>query len=197
MALTEPYSLIISQTLSKNLFGNNDPLGKIIILDNDKQLKVTGLIEDAPANSQLNYSAFISFNSLYDQGLYMDWDGGWNYLAYLLVYPDANPKAIIEKSKPIFDRNINNKLQDIGVSYSLKLEPLTKSHLFSESEFDLPTKGSPDQILILSFAGLMVLMMACVNFITMSSVQATSRLKEIGLRKLMGAQTLACLSDSC
>jgi len=187
LALSNPYSIILSQSLAKNLFGDQNPIGQVIILDKEKQLKVTGLVEDAPANSQLNYSAFISFNSLYDQGLFLDWNGGWNYFAYFLVYPNADPNKIIEKSKTIFDRNINNMLKDIGVSYSLKLEPLTKVHLFSDAQYDLPTKGSLDQILILSLAGLMVLIMACVNFITMSAVQATSRLKEIGVRKVIGA----------
>lgn len=188
-ALANPYSILISETTAQKVFGDEDPLGKTIILNREKQFKVTGIVEDAPSNSQIRYSALASFSSLYNQGLFLDWNGGWNYFSYFLVNPHTNPEDIEIKSKPIFDREINNMLKDIGVSYSLMLEPLTKAHLFSKAEFDLPTKGSPDQILILTFAGLMVLIMACVNFVTLSTVQATSRLKEIGVRKVIGAHT--------
>ena len=186
LALAEPYTIVISESLAKNLFGNENPIGETVMLDEEKQFKVTGVIEDAPSNSQIRYQALLSFNSLLDQGLFLDWNGGWNYLSYVLLHPESNPNDVMNKSKPIFDREINGRLRDIGVYHSMLLEPITKSHLFSEAEFDLPSKGSLDQIIILSVAGLFVLIMSCVNFISLGAVQATSRLKEIGIKKVIG-----------
>jgi putative ABC transport system permease protein len=186
LALAEPYTMVLSESLAKNLFGNQNPVGETVVLDEEKQFKVTGIIEDAPSNSQIRYQALLSFNSLLDQRLFLDWDGGWNYLSYMMLHPKANPNDVIKKSIPIFDREINDRLREIGIYYSMLLEPITKSHLFSEAEFDLPSKGSLDQIIILSVAGLFVLIMSCVNFISLSAVQATSRLKEIGIKKVIG-----------
>lgn len=186
-ALTEPNSVVLTPELSMKIFGNNDPIGKTVIFNGKDQLMITGIIESAPSNSQLQYTCLISFSSLLDKGLYLDWNGGWNYYAYVLLQEQTNLETLKIKFPEFMDRNINDRLHDTGWIQYLDLEPLTDIHLFSTASGELSTKGSISTIFIFSATALIILVMACINFMNLTIVQASSRAKEIGIRKVSGA----------
>ncbi len=186
-ALTEPNSVVLTPELSTKIFGDEDPVGKIIILNGKDQLKVTGIIENSPSNSQLQYSCLISFTSLLDKGLYLDWNGGVNYYAYVLLQEQTNLETLKMKFPEFMDKHINNRLRKLGWTLYLDLELLTDIHLFSTASGELSTKGSISTIYIFSATAFVILIMACINFMNLTTVQASGRAKEIGVRKVSGA----------
>jgi putative ABC transport system permease protein len=107
-ALAAPFSIVISEQKARKIFGKEDVLGKTVLLDNKDLLMVTGIIEDAPANSHIQYDAFISFCSLEAvKNMYLDWNGGWAYYTYMLVSTGTDMENLSEKFQPFFDRHIN------------------------------------------------------------------------------------------
>jgi putative ABC transport system permease protein len=194
-ALTEPGAIVISETLAHNLFGDENPIGRVISHDNNEQLTITGVVEDTPANSHITYSCFISFTSLLNKGLHLDWNGGWNYFNYIQVHPGTLPETLEAKFPAFMEKNINYMMKDDEVSYQLSLEPLTKLHLFSASDFDFATKSSLNTVLLFLSVGGLILTLAFINFSNINIIQAGSRLKEIGVRKVLGAGKMEILKQ--
>jgi putative ABC transport system permease protein len=186
--LSRPNSIALTETLAKKIFGNDDPIGEVIRLDNQHDLTVTGVIKDFPTDSQLRFSSLISFISLEDWGdHFMDWDGGWNYYTYLLLDPNADIEALEAKFPDLLEENINNKYRMSGIILEMTLTPLPDIHLYSDMEWDLPTRGNLGNIYIFSAIALLILLIACMNFVNLSTARFSKRAKEVGLRKVAGA----------
>ena len=185
-ALKKPNSVVLAQTVAKSLFGEKNALGNIIMANHEDELVVTGVMEDFPSNSQLQLNALISFTSLLNKDVYLSWDGGWNYYGYLLLEENTDVTRLKEKFPKLLDAKMND-YEPPATIYSADLEPLTQVHLFSEVYDDLPTKGSLTDVIIFSSIALVVLTLACVNFINLSTAQVAKRVKEIGVRKVVGS----------
>ncbi len=187
-ALNRPNTVIITSTLAKKLFADEQQaLGETITVNGKDILEITGIIEDSPANSQLQYSALISFSSLLNKGLFLDWNGGWNYYTYLQLQPQSDIDQLRQRFPPFMYKNINRELEEYGISWQLKLQPLAEVHLSDGIEGELATKGSWGTIIVFSSIAAVILLLACINFINLSTIQAHARSKEIGIRKVTGA----------
>jgi putative ABC transport system permease protein len=186
--LSRPNSVVLTSTLAGKIFGEMNPLGEILKLDNQRDLTVTGVIDDFPTNSQLQFSALISFNSLEEWGIhYLDWDGGWNYYTYLLLAPGTDVSELTDKFPGLLEEKINYKYRNAGIILEMGLTPLTDIHLFSDCTYELPTQGSLENIYIFSGIAFFILLIACMNFVNLSTARSSARAKEAGLRKIIGA----------
>lgn len=187
-ALKEPFSIVITPDEARKIFKEENPIGKFVSLNNEYTLKVTGVVEPPPANSQLQFNGLISFSTLYEyDNIYLDWDGGHGYYTYVQFQPGFDPSSLQERLKPFMQKHINYKLNKVGVNLRMKFEPLKHIHLYSKAEADLETKGDLSNIYTFSAIAIFILLIACTNFMNLSTARSSKRSREVGVRKVMGA----------
>ena len=188
-ALTAPYSVILTNSLAQKIFGDKDPVGEELMLDNQEVLEVKGVMEDPPSNSQLQFEALVSFITLEQHDdIFLHWDGGWNYYTYVLLTKGVKPEFIINQTGPFLEKHINYKYRQFGLSLEMKLIPMLRLHLYSDAEAELETKGSLTNIYVFSAVAFFLILIASFNFVSLSTAIATKRAKEVGMRKVTGAQ---------
>jgi putative ABC transport system permease protein len=187
-ALTAPFSIVLSEQTARKIFGKENALGKTVLLDNKDLLTVTGIVEDAPANSHIQFDAFLSFCSLEaDKNMYLDWNGGWAYYTYMLVSPGTDMETLTDKFQPFFDRHINYLYKEAGVSLNMYLQPLDDIYLHSGLNGEIGPTGNPSYMILFLLIALLIFTIACVNYVNLTVTRLTVRQRETGIRKLLGA----------
>jgi len=184
-ALQHPNSVLLTQSAAQRYFGNDDPLGKMIKLEGRQELIVTGVMPNPPANAHFQFDFLISFSTLrnFFNGQYPEnwyWNPCWTYL---LVKKGVQPTeienyfpAFIQKFFPEFIRN----------DTKMALQPLTDIHLKSDLEFELQANSKQENIYVFSIIGVVILFIASMNFMNLSTARSAKRAKEVGLRKTLG-----------
>jgi len=177
-ALNNPGSIILSETKARKYFGSRNPMGQILLLDDNKSpYIITGVMKDVPANSQLQFDFLLSFSEYKsNQG----W-GMWNYPTYILAEKFDSFRSISEKL-PEFVKKI-----PVEDNFQLHLQPLLQIHLHSGLRADLPTNTNIKTVYIISSILLLVLLVACINYMNLATARYSKRGKEAGLRKVAGA----------
>jgi ABC-type antimicrobial peptide transport system permease subunit len=184
-ALNGSASIILTESLSKALFGNVVPVGKLVTFNNEFPLTVNAVIKDPPLNSSLSFKAIISWGSYIFQQPWMKDVGWWNfqYSTYVMLKPMASLQAVNGKIKGLVEKNDpSNK----GIS--LFLYPLTKLHLYSEFENGVNKGGKIEYIRLFFFLAIGILIVACINFMNLSTARSEKRAKEVGVLKVAGAK---------
>lgn len=188
-ALKEQYSMIITDVEAKKIFGTDDPMGKIITWSN-KSIKITGIIDSKKYNTHIELGCFISMNSMrkeFRDIISSDW-GNNNSFTYLVMDESA-----ANNFQPKLDAFVNKYMVpfwgSIGFNgkINLHLEPLREIHFNNYLIYDTPKKGNKAYVTILSVVALLILFIACINYVNMSTAAATRRAKEVGVRKVAGA----------
>jgi len=188
-ALRDPYSIVLTQSTAKALFGNTDPMDKTVRVDNVHDVKVTGVIADLPANSSFQFKFILPFSYFEQTQAYVKTarTSGFDYNDFQIFvklkpgisYAQVEPKIIdIEKSEP---QSINAK------NSKVIMQPLQDWHLYSEYKNGIAASGFIDYVHIFSVIGLLVLVIACINFINLSTARSEKRAKEVGVRKAIGS----------
>jgi putative ABC transport system permease protein len=193
-ALKEPMTVVITKRLSDKLFGQEEAMGKMIKLNNSKSLMVSAVIEEPKANSCLSFSAVTSITTRkivqYEPGEYTEW--GWrDFQTFLLLKKGTNPDETGRKILYLFPENDRETFKDTG------LTPLRKIYF---SDFTLYgsnylVSGDKKKVQILVLVAVLVLMIALVNFINISSSQWQEKIKQTGIMKVVGARQLQILRD--
>lgn len=185
-ALEAPYSVVISEDTARKYFDEEDPMGKAIIADNGYMvLTVTGVMENTPANTHFHADFFISLSSSSSGDTeYWSWI---NFYTYILLSERHSHAALEEKLPDFVTRHIGEQLRERGGRFELMLQPVTDIHLGSHLEHEPGANSDITYIYILSAIALFILVVACINFINLSTAQFASRAREVGLRKVMGA----------
>jgi putative ABC transport system permease protein len=187
-ALSQPYQVILTTTTAHKIFGNKDPLGNTLRLNGEENYIVTGIIDDFPGNSHLRFEALISFSTLYlNPSYFLHWDGGYNYFSYVKLVDGADIMALKTKFPEFMEKNINFKYRQYGFVLHLDLQLLERIHLFSKKDFGVDEEGDLQSLYIFSSVALFILLIACINFINLTTARSLSRAREIGLRKVAGA----------
>jgi putative ABC transport system permease protein len=187
-ALTEPYQVVLSESTARKIFGDADPLGNVIRLSGKENLVVSGVVADFPANSHLYFDALISFSTLYlNPNYYLDWDGGYNYFTYIKLNKGTDIGALKAKFPAFMEKNINYKYRPLGFVMYLDLQLLERIHLFSKKDTGIDEAGDLQGLYIFSSIALFILLIACINFMNLTTARSLSRAREVGLRKVSGA----------
>lgn len=183
-----PFNVVLSETAAKKYFGNDDPIGKTLIIDGKHSATVTGEMKDMPYNSHFRVDIFLSMSTLLkDYAPYMNtkWDK-FGFYTYLLLPKKYNPNQL-EAKFPAF---IKKNMDESQVKYSLALEPLKDVYLKEKprgSRTGTSVSGNINNVYIFSLIALFVLFIACFNFINLTTAFSLYRAKEISVRKVLGA----------
>ncbi len=186
-ALKEPGSIVLTESTAKKYFGNQDPIGKVVLFEKHKQLKVTGVAKDVPSNSHLEFDAVIPLSNYMQEDSFKGWMNN-NLFTYLLLN-DGVSKEQLEKNLPHFmDKYMGADMAHSGAKFSLSLTPLSGIYFETTAEeFDFVKHGDKTMVYIFISIGVLILLIACINFMNLSTVRAVERSKEVGLRKVLGA----------
>jgi putative ABC transport system permease protein len=182
-ALSTPYEVVLTASTAKKYFGNSNPINKTLRVGNDSNLyRVTGVMQDCPRNSQIQFDLLASFSSL---GITKDaedtyWDA--NYTTYLLLKNKDN-LATLQAKLPAF---MKKEMQGQGATVNFHLEPFNKIHLYSLYDSFVPNT-SINYIYILSAVALLILIIACFTYVNLSTARSLERAREVGVRKVIGA----------
>ncbi|HXB08087.1 MAG TPA: ABC transporter permease [Puia sp.] len=186
--LKEPFSVVVSESAAKKFFGKTDPIGKSLLLSRDKMhATVTGVMKDIPDNSTIKASVVISmttFTRRLDPGIDNQW-GNYGPNGYVLLKPGASAAAL-EKKFPAFLEKMNGReMREQKMFPTLFLEPLRDVYL--RSTRDGSKTGNITNVYIFSIIGVFILLIACINFINLTTARSADRAKEVGIRKVVGA----------
>jgi putative ABC transport system permease protein len=183
-ALNAPDKLVITPSMAKKYFGSAEPMGKVLRVGT-KDFVVSGIVSEAPDNSQLKFDFIASFTSLAASKVEKWWEA--NYITYLLLDPNAKLADVQKKVDALMKKVAVEELKMEGNAHlSYPLEPLTSVHLYSTLEGFEPN-NSITYIYILGVVTLLILFIASVNYTNMATAQSATRTAEISVRKVMGA----------
>ncbi|GAA3985315.1 ABC transporter permease [Mucilaginibacter dorajii] len=186
-SLTEPHTAVITESTAKKYFNKTNVVGQTLTLNDTSVYKITGVIKDIPAQSHFNYDFFLSWSSLPESHIY-----GWGVSGqhnYLLLKPGANIKKLeAEILKIEIKHSFSPAAWTTGGNYlKIILTPLLDIHLRSDSQYQLAKGGSIQYVYIFSVIGILILLIACVNFMNLSTARSSNRAKEVGVRKVLGS----------
>jgi len=195
-ALTQPNSMVISESMAKKYFGNNNPIGQSLLTSNTTNYKITGVIKDMPAQSHVHFN-FIKAMTEVEDSRKTDWLSN-NYVTYILVKPgttqknfnDALQQTVKKYIEPQLVSFVHASLADLaksGSHFSYFAMPLQKIHLHSNLSFEWEANGNLQYVYIFIMAAVFILLIACVNFMNLSTARSAGRAKEVGVRKVLGS----------
>lgn len=192
-ALTEPYTIVLNQTLAKKYFGDEDPIGKVLIVGENRSFTVTGVMEDIPRNSHFKFRGFYSMKTLEAIRGAEEFNSTepitfWSFSNYTFLLLKENTNIDALKSKfPLYYNKYMKALGDqLGIEYHLVVQKLADIHLKSDLQWDAPT-GNIKYIFILSAIAFFILSIAGINYMNMATARSSKRAREVGVRKVVGA----------
>ena len=193
-ALDGPHSLILSQEMAQKYFGDEDPLGKAVIINNTYSFSVTGVLKEIPSNSSYEFDMLIPFEFVRQSDWYSD---SWNsnsITTLVQLHDQASVPDVNKKMTEIVTRHVAETIEDPerlrrfqeGPLTQFMLMPLTDIHLHSYFGYGKPM-GDIQYVYIFTVIALFVLLIACINFMNLATARSANRAKEVGLRKVVGA----------
>lgn len=179
--LAEENNIVLTETLAKNLFGSKDPMGKMISFNNKTAYMVSGVVKDLPSNSSFDFTYLIRISQA-DEKLYSDWNNNTFY-TYARLIPETDANHFNAKLATLIHKYVPEKTHN-----KLFLYPMSKMHLYSKFENGMPAGGKIEQVRLVAGIGLLILFIAVINFVNLSTAKGQRRAKEVGVRKVIGAR---------
>ncbi|NIR52884.1 FtsX-like permease family protein [candidate division KSB1 bacterium] len=192
-AIDEPYSMVISERLAHKYFGDQNPVGQSIRYNDKCDLTVTGVMQNVPKNSHLTFDMVGSFQTQTMISEYKEQYASWgnsSYYTYILVPPEFDPEAFEAKLPRIVQKYHTEPWRDKDNPDRYYLQPLTSIHLKSHINFDIGLNNDIRYIYLLSGLAFLILIIACINYMNLTTARSAIRFKEVGIRKVVGANRL-------
>lgn len=187
--LNSPNNIVLTAHLAKSLFGDTPALNKVVQFDSGESYKVSGVLEDLPSYTDFNFKYLVPLS----ENKTKDYGSNWNTNTY---YTFLRLKAGSDVEQ--FNTKISSLVRDNAADLkgtSVFLYPQSKTHLYSKFKNGVPNGGKIDQIRLVGVIGLLILIIACINFVNLSTARAQKRSKEVGVRKIVGATKLVLVQQ--
>ena len=185
-ALRDENGIVLTESTAKRIFGNEDPMGKVIDWNKDRKKTVTGIAKDVPVNSHLNFDMAVSMSPLYKMPFFSVWINN-NHFVYAKLDKQANPISLDRRFPAFMEKYLGPTMKQTGYKFSLSMTPLKDVYFGADSAFDNVRHGSKTVVYVFLSIAALILLIACINFMNLSTIRAAERSKEVGLRKVMGA----------
>jgi putative ABC transport system permease protein len=199
-ALNEPHTIVLTETTAKKYFGSEDPIDKIMNMEDGTPYTVKGVIKDCPANSHFHYDMFASLSS---------WGGGernkfWvsnSFYTYILLKKGASASELQNKMPAFAEKYAGPQLQQVlgitfdeakkrGYNYEFIMQPLLGIHLNSHLDYEIEPNSDIRYVYIFSIIAVFILLIACINFMNLTTARSSIRSKEVGIRKVLGSNQI-------
>lgn len=188
-ALVEPYSIVLTASVADKFFGSEDPIGKSVRMNNNATFTVTGIVKDPPGNSHFSFEALASFTTMIEMNgdeVYANW-GSLSLYTYVLLAKGVDPGEV-EKSFPdLYLKYMEDLSQLENIRFEPYLQPLTSIHLHSNLMAELESNSDIAYVYAFFAIAVFILLIACINFMNLSTARSVKRSKEVGMRKVVGA----------
>ncbi|MFK7845208.1 MAG: ABC transporter permease, partial [Rhodothermales bacterium] len=188
-ALVEPYSIVLTPPIAEKYFGSEDPMGKVLRYNNDRQLTVTGIVAVPPAQSHFTFEGLVSMSTIDNaeapSWMFQEWLSTFVQTYVLLTDKSAAP-IVESKMADIVEREAGAMMSNSNRRVDLYLESLSDIYLTSERD-GLGTRGSLTNLYLFGFIAGFILLIACINFMNLATARAMGRAREVGVRKSLGA----------
>jgi putative ABC transport system permease protein len=188
---TQLNEVVLTESTAKKYFGNADPMQKTIRYQKEDYV-VTGILKDLPANSHLqfamlfNYDKYVQIAKSFGGDAENSW--GWSdYYTYILLKPGVDVKALQKKMAGFAEKHMGRQMKEKGFQVQFKLQPVTDIHLRSTYDYELPGNGNLGYLKYLGIAAFMIILIAWINYVNLSTARALDRSHEVGIRKAIGA----------
>lgn len=186
-AMKDPNSVVMTETTAKKYFGSVEAaMGKIVEQDKSVQLKVTGVVKDVPSNSHLDFDLVTPLANYF----HYDWFNVWinnNFFTYILLDEKADPAQLEKKFPQFMQKYMGKEMAGYGFKFELSLLPLADVYFGPSIEIDEAKHGNKTVVYVFLSIAVLILLIACINFMNLSTIRAVERSKEVGLRKVLGA----------
>jgi putative ABC transport system permease protein len=193
VALSRPFTVVLSKGMAEKLFGREDPIGKSIRINNkagEESLEVTGVIDVSQARSHIQADVFVTMNSGVIGNIVrsdMSWGGHDMVYSYVKLRPGSDYRQLDKKLGPFLDRYGAQEMKTIGMEKRIHLQPIAEIHTNADLQHELTAAVSPSFLSMLSLIAVLIQVIACINFMNLSTARAAKRAKEVGVRKVIGA----------
>lgn len=185
--MLEPKCIVLSESFAKKIFGNENALNKVVQL-NDVNFKITAIIEDLPFNTHFQFNALGSFSTVDTENNSIVKQDGFSFYTYLLCNKNINTNLLEEKINRIATPITDAMFGAYGMKSEFTLDPLSNIHLYSKSKYgDFKKGGDINKVYIFIILAIFIILIGVINFINLMTANSDRRSKEIGLRKVMGA----------
>jgi putative ABC transport system permease protein len=188
-ALAAPFTAVLTRRTAERYFGHEDPIGKVLKINHSLDYVVTGVVEDPPRNSHLDFDMLFSYVT-YQNATPQDftrWLGDFNNYSYLLLRPGTDPRALEKKFPPLIEQKTGPVLKTVGGKITFVLQPVTRIHLHSRLRGEFSRNGDVATVSIYAAVALFILLLAGINFMNLATARSAKRALEVGVRKVHGA----------
>jgi len=189
-ALDHPNSVVLSETMARKFFGNQDPILKTIRWNNNQNMLVRGVVRDPVYRSHLNFDVLASMSTFRsDQRMWGFINSLWTFITqnYVRVSDGTTLEMLNEKIGPVADSHLNEAEEEYGLKLEIIPQPITDIHLTSKLVHELGDNGDMTRVYIFGAIAFLVLIVACINFVNLSTAKSSKRALEVGVRKVFGA----------
>lgn len=184
--LADPMSIVMTTSTAKKYFGKEDPIGKVVSFNNEMQMKVTGIAEDVPANSHLEFDMIVPMAHWESTPWFNQWIAN-GVMVYVQLNPAVKPNQLMKLFPAFMEKYLGEIYRKYGFHNDLVIRPLRGIYFETETPHDEVKHGSKKMVYIFMSIAILILIIACINFMNLATARATDRSKEVGLRKVMGA----------
>ncbi len=183
--LNSPQGIVLTEKTTKKIFGSGNALGKAILISGET-FTVTAIAKDPPVNTNMQFDCLAPL-SVIARKAHIGWDGGLSCYTYLKLVKGADPEALEKQILEYMEGAINKKYREFGYALNPYLQKISDIHLYSEADYEPGEKGSLKQIFLFSGIGLLILLIACFNFVNISTALSFKRAKEVSVKKIFGS----------
>ncbi|MEO9485079.1 MAG: ABC transporter permease [Ekhidna sp.] len=195
-ALTAPFTVVITESL-QDVYFEGDALGKTLTLADSIDFEITGVIENFPENSHIQFDILVSFPTI-EKLQWWSYTEGWgnfNVRNYLLLKEGTDPDVLQSKVKDLYNENNGEWMEEMGVSFSVELIPLKEVYLNETYYNGFGPKGSGKRVKTVTWIAAFLLLLACINYVNLSTARSAYRAKEVGMKKVAGSSRKAIISQ--